>query len=285
MLFRSPMPDERMVEAATSGMLPLTIGGDTKVIVAPLVSDSRRLIRLVASGSELTQRIRITTAARMRHFVVQHGADEMERRAVDALRSRRPDLSAAGLRPNLLALVVLAGAASSQPRALTPAPTGIGSARDAPPAASAGATATQLLLNLSEPSQIERSAALAVDGVGLLRAELMLLEALDGMHPRALLERGQERAHVRGAALDDALARLELEAALERAAAGGVRLAEDRTSCLHPFPGPAAAIGALEFSREPGTHAENLAGREGDLGLVIGDIAPVRPDRLAPVNR
>ncbi len=52
-------------------------------------------------------------------------------------------------------------------------------------------TGTQLLVNLSEPSQAERAAALPVDGVGLLRAELMLLEALGGDHPRALLEEGR----------------------------------------------------------------------------------------------
>jgi len=54
-----------------------------------------------------------------------------------------------------------------------------------------GPTATALLLNLSEPSQVSRAAALDVDGVGLLRAELMVIEALDGAHPRLLLEEGR----------------------------------------------------------------------------------------------
>jgi pyruvate,water dikinase len=49
----------------------------------------------------------------------------------------------------------------------------------------------KLLVNLSEPSQLERVADLDVDGVGLLRAELMVVEALEGEHPRALLERGE----------------------------------------------------------------------------------------------
>jgi pyruvate,water dikinase len=52
-------------------------------------------------------------------------------------------------------------------------------------------TATALLVNLSEPSQLARAAALPVDGVGLLRAELMIVEALGGEHPRALLAEGQ----------------------------------------------------------------------------------------------
>ena len=59
------------------------------------------------------------------------------------------------------------------------------------PVHSAPVTATQILLNLSEPSQVERVKDLPVDGVGLLRAEMMVLEALDGDHPRTLLEGGR----------------------------------------------------------------------------------------------
>ncbi len=61
----------------------------------------------------------------------------------------------------------------------------------APAGGAAPVTATQLLVNLSEPSQIERAAKLDVDGVGLLRAELMVIEALDGKHPRQLIEQGR----------------------------------------------------------------------------------------------
>jgi pyruvate,water dikinase len=55
-------------------------------------------------------------------------------------------------------------------------------------------TATRILLNLSEPSRAEAAAALDADGVGLVRAELMLLEALGGVHPRLLVERGEGEA-------------------------------------------------------------------------------------------
>jgi pyruvate,water dikinase len=58
-------------------------------------------------------------------------------------------------------------------------------------AVAAPVTATKLLVNLSEPSQVERAAALPVDGVGLLRAELMVIEALEGTHPRLLIEQGR----------------------------------------------------------------------------------------------
>jgi pyruvate,water dikinase len=59
------------------------------------------------------------------------------------------------------------------------------------PASPAAPLQTKLLVNLSEPSQLDRVKNLDIDGVGLLRAELMVVEALDGEHPRALLERGE----------------------------------------------------------------------------------------------
>ena len=58
-------------------------------------------------------------------------------------------------------------------------------------AAAAPATGTRVLVNLSEPSQLQRAASLEVDGVGLLRAELMVVEALEGVHPRLLIEQGR----------------------------------------------------------------------------------------------
>ncbi|MGN6373144.1 MAG: phosphoenolpyruvate synthase [Solirubrobacteraceae bacterium] len=66
-------------------------------------------------------------------------------------------------------------------------------------------TGTQVLVNLSEPSQVECAAALDVDGVGLLRAELMVLEALGGEHPRALLQEGRGEEFV--TAMADGLTR------------------------------------------------------------------------------
>jgi pyruvate,water dikinase len=58
--------------------------------------------------------------------------------------------------------------------------------------ASAPVTATRLYVNLAEPALAERVAALPVDGVGLLRAEFMMLEALGGKHPRLLLEQRRD---------------------------------------------------------------------------------------------
>jgi pyruvate, water dikinase len=78
------------------------------------------------------------------------------------------------------------------------APAQAGGAQASAPAAGPGAavTATQILVNLSEPSQVERVKDLPADGVGLLRAELMVLEALAGDHPRTLLEEGRSEDFV-----------------------------------------------------------------------------------------
>ncbi|HET8976928.1 MAG TPA: phosphoenolpyruvate synthase [Solirubrobacteraceae bacterium] len=62
----------------------------------------------------------------------------------------------------------------------------------APSGGAAGAvTGTRLLINLSEPSQVASASQLDVDGVGLLRAEMMIVEALEGTHPRQLLAEGR----------------------------------------------------------------------------------------------
>jgi pyruvate,water dikinase len=60
-------------------------------------------------------------------------------------------------------------------------------AASAPRARQALVTATKLYVNLAEPERAEEIAARDSDGVGLLRAEFMIIEALDHMHPRAFL--------------------------------------------------------------------------------------------------
>ena len=53
---------------------------------------------------------------------------------------------------------------------------------------------TRLYVNLAMADRAVEVAALPVDGVGLLRAELMLTEALNGEHPRHVLARGGDTA-------------------------------------------------------------------------------------------
>ena len=85
---------------------------------------------------------------------------------------------------------VTAGAATGSGVTRAPQPATVA----ATPAARDGVqpvTATRLYVNLAEPELAERIAAEPVDGVGLLRAEFMMLSALERRHPRLLLEQGR----------------------------------------------------------------------------------------------
>jgi len=59
-----------------------------------------------------------------------------------------------------------------------------------PPARELEALATRVYVNLAIADQAEAAAALPVDGVGLLRAEFMITDALGGRHPKELLAAG-----------------------------------------------------------------------------------------------
>jgi len=80
--------------------------------------------------------------------------------------------------------VVVEGAGTTTSDVVAPAPSGPNVV------AASEAIATRLYVNLAIADEAERVAALPVDGVGLLRAEFMISDALGGVHPRALVARG-----------------------------------------------------------------------------------------------
>ena len=57
-------------------------------------------------------------------------------------------------------------------------------------------TATKLYVNLAMPHEAERIAKEDVDGIGLLRAEFMVIDACDGVHPRQLIEEGKSNQFI-----------------------------------------------------------------------------------------
>ncbi|WP_409332756.1 phosphoenolpyruvate synthase [Trujillonella humicola] len=77
----------------------------------------------------------------------------------------------------------VAGAGAPRPAGAAPAPV--------PAADGVPVTATGLHAILADPARAEEVAALPVDGVGLLRAELLLTRALDGRHPAEMIARGE----------------------------------------------------------------------------------------------
>ncbi|WP_118915272.1 phosphoenolpyruvate synthase [Mycobacterium shigaense] len=79
---------------------------------------------------------------------------------------------------------VVAGSAKPELRAATIEP---------PATANIGeTTGTKIYVNLAMPDSAESVAAQDVDGVGLLRAEFMLTQALSGRHPRDLVAHGEQ---------------------------------------------------------------------------------------------
>ena len=66
--------------------------------------------------------------------------------------------------------------------------------------------ATRLYVNLALAERAEEVAALTVDGVGLLRAEFLLADALGGVHPRQVLAEGRSADFV--TAMGGALSRI-----------------------------------------------------------------------------
>jgi pyruvate,water dikinase len=56
--------------------------------------------------------------------------------------------------------------------------------------------ATRLYVNLAFAEHAEEVAAMDVDGVGLLRAEFMVTDALAGVHPKLLIKRGEQSVFV-----------------------------------------------------------------------------------------
>ena len=71
-----------------------------------------------------------------------------------------------------------------------------GGAQTAPvagaPTVASEVTGTKIYVNVAMPDKAEAAAALDVDGVGLLRAELILEDALHNRHPRDLIEHGEQ---------------------------------------------------------------------------------------------
>ena len=80
--------------------------------------------------------------------------------------------------------------AALAPTVGTPAATGVGAAAGPGQAVSIEPLATRLYVNLAIAEHAAEVAALPVDGVGLLRAEFMIADALAGRHPRHVLAHG-----------------------------------------------------------------------------------------------
>jgi Glycosyltransferase like family 2 len=93
--YACPLADERLVEAAAVGLLPLTLDGEFVWVVAPRNLAARTLTRLLALHPTLAPRIRLAPTASLNRFIARHAGQALGAKATDALRRRWPELSAA----------------------------------------------------------------------------------------------------------------------------------------------------------------------------------------------
>jgi hypothetical protein len=68
---RWPLNDERLIESAAAGLLPLAIGDDISLVVAPRGTAARRLLRAIKENPSLAPRFRFTSAERLNRFVLR----------------------------------------------------------------------------------------------------------------------------------------------------------------------------------------------------------------------
>jgi cellulose synthase/poly-beta-1,6-N-acetylglucosamine synthase-like glycosyltransferase len=109
------LSDAQLIDADKTGLLPLQVDGERVWVIAPHGLVSR--LPIAREG------IRLTSARRLRQFVMRHGARELAQRAANGLRSARPELSAAshGRGPTVgwvIAAAALGIAAVAFPRAV-----------------------------------------------------------------------------------------------------------------------------------------------------------------------
>ena len=105
--------DDQLVQAAAAGLLPIREGRRLVWIVAPRGDTARRLADPRQQRPAWLQSFRLTSADRLRQFVLQHGQRALGRRAAESLRLSQPLFSNAPPhrgRPALqtLALVAIA---------------------------------------------------------------------------------------------------------------------------------------------------------------------------------
>lgn len=109
-----PLDDQRLIEAAGAGLLPISDPASDKddltLVVAPRGIAARRILRLVEADASLARRFRFTSAERFNRFVLRYGGAAFAARAGGWLQQQWPTLSAApprcGTRTALMAAVL-----------------------------------------------------------------------------------------------------------------------------------------------------------------------------------
>ncbi len=91
----SPISDERLIECVAAGMVPLRIGGELSLVVAPRGMAARRIARLIEVNPALARRFRFTSGEQLRQFALRHCGKSIAERAANELKNIWPLFSAA----------------------------------------------------------------------------------------------------------------------------------------------------------------------------------------------
>jgi cellulose synthase/poly-beta-1,6-N-acetylglucosamine synthase-like glycosyltransferase len=90
-----PVNDERLIESAASGLLPLALDSGLILVVAPRGTAARRIFRLIEENPARATWFRLTSAERFNSFVLRNTGNAIVARASETLRQIWPILSAA----------------------------------------------------------------------------------------------------------------------------------------------------------------------------------------------
>ena len=119
--------DDRLIESAAAGLLPLTIDGQLHLVVAPRGTAARRISTMIDSNPALAARFRFTSGERLARFVLRCAGGALTARATKDLNETWPALSAGpprwhnNMAPLAIAATVILGAIVVAPAVITTA--------------------------------------------------------------------------------------------------------------------------------------------------------------------
>jgi hypothetical protein len=90
-----PIGDERLIESAAAGLLPMILNGELCLLVAPRATAARRISGIIEDNPLLARRFRFTSAERLTRFALRHTGKTLVARASGELKRAWPGLSAA----------------------------------------------------------------------------------------------------------------------------------------------------------------------------------------------
>ncbi len=108
-----PIGNERLIESAAAGMLPVAVDGELYLVVAPRGAAVRRILQLIKRNPARTRLFRFTSAERLNRFALRHADTALAARAANSLKRKWPIFSAASPRwrtntPSVAAVMLLA---------------------------------------------------------------------------------------------------------------------------------------------------------------------------------